>query len=179
MRKLKALTIVFVVSSLFSAIIFADKLQDSIREVGLQPLKEGTKLIDFELEDLEGKKVKLSSLKGKVVFLNFWATWCPPCREEMPSMQKLHLELEGEGLEILAVDLQEDRKTVANFLQENGLTFKALLDRSGRVGSMYGARSIPTTYIIDKKGFVIAGVIGSRDWYTPEMVDFFKGLLAQ
>jgi peroxiredoxin len=136
-------------------------------------------MIDFELEGLDGRMVKLSSFKGKVIFLNFWATWCPPCREEMPSMQELYSRLKDRGLEIVAVDLQEDAEAVRSFFDEHGLTFTALLDKSGRIGSTYGARSIPTTYIIDRGGNVVAGAIGARDWASPEMIEFFELMLSE
>ena len=154
-----------------------ETLQNEIREAGLQPIKEGTELIDFELESLDGGTVKLSSYKGKVVFLNFWATWCPPCVAEMPSMQKLYDRFKERGLEIIAVDLQEDKAAVRKFVDRHDLTFTALLDKTGRVGSQYGARNIPTTYIIDRKGFVIAGTIGGKEWYSPELISFFEFLL--
>jgi peroxiredoxin len=154
-----------------------DTLQNEIRKVGLQPVKAGTELIDFELESLDGEMIKLSSYKGKVVFLNFWATWCPPCVEEMPSMQKLYDRFKDQGLEMIAVDLQEDKAAVQKFFDKYELTFTAVIDKTGRIGSQYGARNIPTTYIIDRKGFVLAGTIGGKDWYTPEMIDFFETLL--
>jgi thiol-disulfide isomerase/thioredoxin len=150
---------------------------EQLRELGLQPLKEGTRLVDFELKDLVGSSRKLSDFTGKVVFLNFWASWCGPCRAEMPSMQALYQKLKGKGLEIVAVNLQEDAAAVQRFVKAQGLSFPVLLDSSGRVGATYGARSIPTTYIIDRQGFVIAGTLGSREWNTPEYVSFFSELL--
>jgi len=94
-------------------------------------------------------------------------------------MQELYSRLGDDGLEIVAVDLQEDAGSVKSFFDEHGLTFTALLDKTGRVGATYGARNIPTTYIIDRKGFVIAGTIGGREWNTPEMIGFFETLLAE
>ena len=93
-------------------------------------------------------------------------------------MQKLHEALASEGLEILAVDLQEDARTVQGFVDKFGLTFSILLDKTGRVGAQYGAQSIPTTYIVDRDGLIIGGAVGSRDWATPEYMDFFRELLA-
>jgi thiol-disulfide isomerase/thioredoxin len=155
----------------------AELTQDEIRAVGLQPLKEGTAIVDFELESLAGGNRSLSSFKGKVVFLNFWATWCGPCRQEMPSMERLYQQLKGRGLEIVAVNLQEDDRSIQKFIDKYKLTFPVLLDKSGRVGSMYGARSIPTTYIVDRKGYVVAGTIGTREWDSVEYVRFFERLL--
>jgi thiol-disulfide isomerase/thioredoxin len=151
---------------------------DEIIRIGLQPLKEGTESVDFELQDLSGATRRLSDFRGKVVFLNFWATWCGPCRFEMPSMEKLYQRLKAKGLEIVAVNLQEDRSSVQRFVNENGLSFPVLLDTAGRIGATYGARSIPTTYIVDREGFVIAGTIGTREWDTEEYIRFFEKLLA-
>ena len=151
---------------------------DELIRIGLQPLKEGTEIVDFELQDLSGATRRLSDFRGKVVFLNFWATWCGPCRFEMPSMEKLYRRLKDEGLEILAVNLQEDRSSVEQFVDEYGLSFPVLLDTTGRIGATYGARSIPTTYIVDREGFVIAGTIGTREWDTEEYIRFFEKLLA-
>ena len=92
-------------------------------------------------------------------------------------MQKLHDRFKSSGLEILAVDLQEDEKAVKSFLKKYGLTFTVLLDKTGRIGSAYGARSIPTTYIIDRESNVIAGAVGSRDWFSPDSIAFFEDLL--
>jgi peroxiredoxin len=175
----KALVFVLAILPLFAISATATSITaEELREIGLQPLKEGTQIVDFELQDLSGTSRRLSDFKGKVVFLNFWATWCGPCRFEMPSMQRLYQGLKAKGLEIVAVNLQEDRKSVQKFVDENGLGFPVLLDTTGRVGATYGARSIPTTYIVDRRGFVIAGTIGTREWDSGEYVRFFEKLLA-
>jgi thiol-disulfide isomerase/thioredoxin len=150
---------------------------EEFKALGLAALKEGTRSIDFTLSDLSGKKVSLSSFKGKLVFLNFWATWCPPCRAEMPSMERLHQKLKGKGLVILAVDLQEDPQSVQKFVDQYKLSFPVVLDADGRVGATYGARSIPTTYIIGRDGSALGGTIGGHEWDSPEMVAFFTRLL--
>jgi peroxiredoxin len=150
---------------------------DEYKAVGLQALKEGTRSIDFELQDLNGKKVSLSSLKGKVVFLNFWATWCPPCRAEMASMERLYKRFKDKGLVILAVNLQEEAKAVRRFIAEQKLSFPVVLDSNGRVGAIYGARSVPTTYLVGRDGNVLAGTIGGREWDSKEYVSFFTRLL--
>ncbi len=173
----RSFTFVLAFALIFIVSACGETLQNEIREAGLKPIKAGTQLIDFELESLEGGMVKLSSFKGKVVFLNFWATWCPPCVAEMPSMQKLYDHFKKQGLEIIAVDLQEDKAAVQKFVDKHNITFTAVLDRTGRIGSLYGARNIPTTYIIDRQGFVIAGTIGGKEWYSPELISFFEFLL--
>ncbi len=117
---------------------------------------------DFTLKDLQGKTVKLSDQKGKVVFLNFWASWCPPCREEMPSIERLHRRLDGKDFIILAVSL--DQGDIHQFVKEGKYSFRILLDPEGRVGREYGVTGIPTTFIIDKKGIIRQKAVGSRDW---------------
>ena len=158
---------------------FGESLAPLMRDIGLVPLGEGTKYIDFELPDLKGGSLKLNSFEGKVVFLNFFATWCGPCKAEMPSMQKLYEKLKPEGFEILAVDLQESPAVVEAFVKRYGLTFPVVLDRSGQIGTYYGARSIPTSYIIDRSGNVIAGAVGSRDWFSSSSIEFFRKVLSQ
>jgi len=148
-----------------------------LQRVGLQVPPPGLESVDFDLENTRGETVSLSSLKGKIVFLNFWATWCGPCREEMPSMQQLYEAYADKGLEILAVNLMEDGQSVERFARELSLTFPMLLDRQGRVGSIYGARAIPTTYLIDRDGYVIAGMTGSRNWFSREVRELFDSLL--
>ena len=118
---------------------------EEFRQMGLQPPKQRVESIDFELQDLSGTTRRLSDFNGKVVFLNFWATWCGPCRFEMPSMEKLYQRFKARGLEIAAVNLQEDRDSVKHFVEEYELSFPVLLDTTGRIGATYGARSIPTS----------------------------------
>jgi thiol-disulfide isomerase/thioredoxin len=144
---------------------------------GVQVLKERVPLFDFSLPLLSGKTQSLSGLNGKVVFLNFWATWCPPCRQEMPSMEKLYQRFRNEGLEFLAVDIQENKKEVEAFMKKYSLNFPVALDSSAEAAVMYGVRGIPATYIIDRDGAIIAAVVGGRQWDSPEMVNAFGLLL--
>ncbi len=146
--------------------------------VGMQVPKSEMMAEDFTLDLLDGKAVKLSDYRGKVVFLNFWATWCPPCRSEMPAMQALHEKLKGRGLVILAVDLAEKPDAVRAYIRDAKLTFPVLMDTTGEVGVAWGAQSIPTTYIIDKGGRVIARGIGAQwKWESAEIVALFEKLL--
>jgi thiol-disulfide isomerase/thioredoxin len=162
---------------LLAAPLQAETLLQRMQNQGLGIAEKPVPPVDFELQDLSGKTVKLSALKGKVVFLNFWATWCGPCRSEMPSMQRLYEKLKADGLEILAVDLQEDKVKVQAFAKELGLAFPILLDSDGRVGAAYNARSIPTTYLIGRDGSIFARAVGSREWDTPELIDIFRLIL--
>lgn len=174
MRKLTITVIIFLMCLLP---ITGKSLVDEMKKLGLIPLEDNPESLDFELPDLQGNPVRLSSFQGKVVFLNFWATWCGPCREEMPSMQALYEELQNEGLEIVAVNLQENQKAVQAFVDKLELSFTVVIDKTGQVGSAYGAASIPISYIIDRRGYVIGGAIGGRNWDTPEYIEFFRLVL--
>jgi peroxiredoxin len=153
------------------------RINELIKKIGLQSVQPGTELMDFELPDLNGQTHKLSSYKGKVIFLNFWATWCPPCRSEMPEMQKLNEVFKNKNFQMLAIDLQESKEAVRTFLNKYGYTFLTLLDASGDAARNYGASSIPLTIIIDKTGDILAGAVGARAWASPEAMEFFQLLV--
>ncbi|MHA6251194.1 TlpA family protein disulfide reductase [Oceanobacillus sp. CAU 1775] len=116
--------------------------------VGIQP---GETAVDFELETLDGEMLRLSDLQGEKVILNFWASWCPPCREEMPEMQEFYEEY-NEDIKIIAVNYNETDETVKDFIEEFNYTFTTPLDRNGAVGDNYGVLSLPTTYFIGTDG---------------------------
>ncbi|KMT23244.1 TlpA family protein disulfide reductase [Clostridium cylindrosporum] len=131
-----------------------------------------TKAIDFKLKDLNGKEVSLSTLKGKHVLINFWATWCPPCRSEMPDIEKLYQETKDSDLVILAIDIGEDKETVKSFIDENKFNFNVLLDSNKDVAIKYNITSIPTSFFIDKEGNIIYKKIGAMN--IEEMKSFIK-----
>ncbi len=166
---------------LLPSTVFAQLRDNSVRgsfaRAGLSVLKSKQPSLDFTLSDLNGNPVSLKSLRGKVVFLNFWATWCPPCRSEMPSMEILYRSYKDKGLEFLTVDVGEDREDVAAFIKEFKLSFPVVLDSSGRVSARYGVRGIPATFIIDRDGDIVAYATGSRDWSISEMFAAFDLLL--
>jgi peroxiredoxin len=133
---------------------------------------------DFALPGMNGDTIRLSELKGKVVFLNIWATWCAPCREEMPSMETLYQEMKGLPFEILAVSIDIlGAKAVGPFMDELKLSFPALLDPQGTIGRLYGTTGVPETFIIDQQGIITAKVIGARNWAAPEAIQTFKSLV--
>lgn len=161
-------------------VVFKDKAVgdiDYMKALSLFVLDERPKAKNFILRDLNGNQVNLEDHRGKIVFLNFWATWCPPCREEMPAMEKLHNRFKKDDFIILAIDLQENRQQVKRFKERFKLTFTILLDSEGKVGSMYGIRSIPTTYLVDRKGYLIGGALGARDWASDDAIKLFEHLL--
>jgi thiol-disulfide isomerase/thioredoxin len=132
-------------------------------EVSEGPPAPGRPAPEFLLQDLGGQTVSLDDLKGKPVMINFWATWCGPCRMEMPFIQEVYKDPEWQktGLVILAVNLMESASAAAEFMKDNGLHFKVLLDAEGKVGKMYNISAIPTTYFIDKNGIIWDVKIGT------------------
>ena len=139
----------------------------------------GQPLADFTLPDLRGRPVQLAALRGKVVFVNVWATWCPPCIEEMPTIQRLYERLHDRGLEVLAVSLDAlGVQVVGPFVQNYRLTFPVLLDIKSLVQRLYHTTGVPESFIVDKRGILAEKVIGPRDWAHPQMLALFERLLA-
>lgn len=135
---------------------------------------------DFVLPDMNGQVVRLSQLRGKVVLLNIWATWCPPCRKEMPTMETLYKKMKDTDFVMLAVSQDVDGKNaVAPYLKERGLTFPVLLDVDGEVGRKYGVTGYPETYIIDRQGHIVHHHIGYNDWSLPEVEASLRRLADQ
>ena len=155
--------------------------KDSFFNLSKKPrIKEGLPAPDFTFPGLDGQPVRLSDYKGKVVLLNIWATWCAPCIEEMPSMQKLYQALKGSNFEILAVSVdQAGAGAVAPFMQQYKLSFPALVNPDGTIQNLYGTTGIPESFIIDKKGIIRKVIIGPINWYTPEVIRFVQNLLKQ
>ncbi len=127
------------------------------------PSEQSVPAPDFQLSTIDGQSVSLSAMHGHPVLLNFWATWCGPCRFEMPSLQEIYNDQEysDKGLVILAVDIGEDAVTVQKFLLENKLSFTVLLDTDQSVAAKYNIRAIPTTFFIDKDGIIKGVKIGA------------------
>jgi peroxiredoxin len=148
-------------------------------ESGIPPVATGDRAADFSLESLNGRKVSLSNLRGKVVFLNIWATWCPPCREEMPSMETLYDEFKNnKDFVMLAVSQDtESAGKVATFVRKNGYHFTILLDPDNKVGEAYDVSGVPETFIIDRKGRIVAHHMGAFDWSRPDVKEALQELL--
>lgn len=139
----------------------------------------GQPLPDFTLPDLQGHTVQLSALRGKVVFINVWATWCPPCVEEMPTIQRLYDRLQARGLEVLAISIDTlGAQVVGPFMQRHQLTFPALLDPTSRIERLYRIGGVPESFIVDKGGRLVEKVVGPRDWSHSQVIAMFERLLA-
>jgi len=154
-------------------------VQGGENKLRLEILKTPTPAPEFVLKDTAGNQINLLQLRGRVVFVNFWATWCLPCIEEMPAMEKLHQELQKDGLVILAVNFQEGPERIKEFLAKHNLTFTALLDHDGKVAERYQAWALPVSVIINKRGEIVARAMGSKDWHSDEALRYFRQLLAE
>lgn len=125
-----------------------------------------------------GAPLKLSELKGKVVLLNFWATWCPPCREEIPSMMKLVSAMNGKAFQMVAVSVDEGgKKDIDAFFKESGFMLPTYLDASGAAAKAYGITGVPESFVIDKQGVVVKKVVGGLAWDSAEVAAMLEGLM--
>jgi peroxiredoxin len=134
---------------------------------------------DFALKDVDGKLRRLSESRGKVVLVNFWATWCPPCRREMPSMQRAWTQLKGENFEMLAINVGEDEDTIFGFTFSTGaeLTFPILLDRDAQVIKAWPVIALPTSFIVDPRGRIVYRAVGGREWDDPALLGKIRELI--
>jgi thiol-disulfide isomerase/thioredoxin len=147
-----------------------------LKSLGFYVFDKPVAVAPFQVPGLSGSSLKLDSLKGKITLLNFWATWCPPCRKEMPSIEKLQTLMKGTAFSVVAISVGEDVKTVREFIDKNKYTFPIYLDERGEVGQAYASQGIPTTYIVDKQGLIIAGVVGSFEYDNPALIKTLKAL---
>lgn len=170
----EAILLVIIVSFIvLFAVFMVGKKKASVKIVA-----EGDVAPDFSLYTLDNRVVRLSDFNGRVVMLHFWATWCPPCVEEMPGIERLYKALKDSGLEILAVSVDEDgASAVSPFMKKNNLTFPALLDPGRSVASGYGTFKFPETYVIDRLGIVRLKVVGSLDWTHPANMERIKEIV--
>jgi peroxiredoxin len=142
-----------------------DASADPFQELSLVRLAKPTRAPDFTVPSLAGGMLAVQEYRGTVVFLNFWATWCPPCKEEMPSMERLYRRFKGRGFTILAISLDTGNPgKVAAFVKALDLTFPIGLDLKGEVANRYAIRGLPGSFLIDRSGDIVAVAIGPRDW---------------
>lgn len=131
----------------------------------------------FKLPDLQGNMHGLP--KGEVTLLNFWATWCPPCRKEVPSMVELYHKFEERGLKVVAVSVDKNRDQLVSFVREQGMSFQVLHDVDSTVSHAYGVYRYPESFLIDKKGKVRYHLLGAVEWMSPPLLDTIDGMLAE
>ncbi|RME43697.1 MAG: hypothetical protein D6795_19050 [Deltaproteobacteria bacterium] len=141
--------------------------------------KVGYKAPEFRFPDLSGKIVRLSDFRGSVVVLNFFATWCPPCKQEMPSLQKLHDTLDGEHFKLIVVSEDNDKGALERYLAQNGFRMNVLLDQTGLAHTLYQITGYPETFILDASGTIVEKYIGPRDWAAPEVLERLRQWIAK
>lgn len=134
-------------------------------EQGSNPgVSEGDIARDFQVVDLDGNTVNLRDFRGKVIFLNFWATWCPHCKGEMPSMEKIYQDYRDRGFVVLAVSCREDPEKVKEVVKEMGVSFPVFADPQGAASLAYRVKGVPVTFLIDSQGIIREIILGSRNW---------------
>jgi peroxiredoxin len=182
------LTSVLLISSGFIAMVVLDgyplaktepggnNLEQLMADIGVSPHPFNNDPLEAKLLSTAGDSVGLDDFRGKIVFLNFWTTWCPTCITEMPSMEKLHRRLADKNFAMVTVNIQESAFQVKNFFEKYKLTFTALLDTTGEVSTDFGIRAIPTTFILDKSGQIIGRIAGPRKWDSRKSVAMFENL---
>ena len=148
-----------------------------LKQLRVEAFSKSVPAPDFSLEDARGNLLRLRDLRGKVVLLNFWATWCPSCNLEMASMEALHRKLSEQGLVIVAVNFREEPEAVNSYLHKHGLSFRVVLDRDGETFSRYETWSLPTSYLIGRNGNLLGKVIGYREWNSAGAMAAFRYLL--
>jgi len=156
----------------------AGKGKSTSHEAVQEGVYEGKSAPDFTLPSLDGEQVKLSDFRGKVVLLNFWAPWCPPCRAEIPSLEQLYEKYRGRDFVLLAVAEDEERN-VRNFVQKSGMSFPVLVDSNGKVYNSYRCRGVPTTLLIDREGVIVGRYLGMRDWTGQEFISKLEEVLGK
>ena len=145
----------------------AAETKQLFRQLGITSIQK-TVPLDGMVLDMKGEEVLLSSFRGNVAFLTFWTTWCPSCRVEMPTLQKLYARYQGQGFLILAVNIQEPAARVAEYFKVQGLSYTSLLDPRGQLALRLGVQGVPDTFILDRAGMVVGRAVGSRHWDSPE-----------
>jgi len=177
-----AIVILSVVVTMFPGDTFAQQsksggsVDELLKSIGLNK-PSMSRAPDFNLRDANGGASSLNAFRGSLVLLNFWATWCGPCREEMPSMEQLSRNFGSQGLVVVAVNQRENAALVNKFMKTHGLNFATPLDVDGRVAASYRVYGIPVTYLIDGNGQAIGMKSGPRDWASAEVVSVFRKLI--
>ena len=179
-RKISILPVLLAVGGLVSVAAVDAQPPQAVKRAPVERgiVQIGDEAPNFMLRDLAGNVISLSQLRGKVVLLNFWATWCGPCRVEMPAMEQLYRTLPRREFEILAVSTDSQGAAVTRpFQKQMGFTFPILHDSEYQVGLAYGARTIPITFMLDRQGVVRQKIFGARDWDSPEARDLIHALM--
>lgn len=176
-RIVGSLAAILLAMTIESAVAEAAADDDPGTALGIQKPKELVEASSIVGTDPDGNTIRLSDFRGKVVFLNFWATWCVPCRLEMPAMERLYREFRSRGFVVLAVNLQEGPSPVRAFIRELKLTFPVVLDPKGTAATAYLVRGLPATYLIDRNQVIMGRAIGAREWDSKDGRAYIRALL--
>jgi len=169
-----------VLIALACAALPAGAAEDPARALDLIKPNRQLQAREFKVAALDGGKLSLADLRGKVVFLNLWATWCEPCKEEMPAMERLWQRYKGQGLVVVALSMDSGgAKVVKPYIEQAKYTYPVGLDPKMETASLYGARSVPSTFIIDRSGAIRAIALGPREWDGRASFAFFEALLKE
>lgn len=173
LHKLGCVALVCILSGMMLACDKGDSPDASARP----GVKVGEAAPDFTLKNMQGENVTLSDLRGKVVLVNFWASWCPPCRQEMPSMEELYQHLQDREFEMLAINVEENGPdAVAKFLEDKSHSFPILFDPQTQAQRRYNVSRFPETFVVDRNGIVVEHVVGAIDWMQPNVVEYLENL---
>ena len=145
--------------------------------IGILKIPHIARPVEIQLKDVYGNPVSLSDFRGKIVFLNFWATWCPTCVVEMPSMEKLHRRFKDKDFVMVAINMQESDAQVKAFFEKRKLSFTALLDSNGEVSTGFAVNALPTTFVLDKEGRIVGRALGPREWNSRASISLFEYLI--
>lgn len=174
---LRVFLLLFLLCAYFQRISLAS--ENPWKEMGIIQRSERPVADDFTLPTPEGNEISFSGLRGKVILLNFWATWCEPCRTEMPSIERLYKKLKNKGLRVLAVDIMETADKVRAFMKEKELTFPTVIDGDRKIADKYHVNVIPTTHLIDKTGRIAGTAFGAREWDSDTAFEIIEQLLRE
>lgn len=161
-----------ILSAMFSLTLHAEQML-------LTPLPEKQRAPALVLTDIEGVKHDIREYRGKPVIINFWATWCPPCRRELPSMNRAWKKIKAEGIVMLAVGVGEDEDSVVDFMTVHPIDFTVLLDKQAEVSAQWPVDALPTTFVLDKQGRLVYQAIGGRNWDNDKLLDRVRALKNQ
>ena len=155
------------------------ELADLLGKLGLSAYSRGTNPPEFSGRTTDNRTVSLASLQGKVVLLNFWATWCLECRPEMTLFERLHRDFAAQGLSVIGINAREGTAAIRQYSKELGLTFPLVLDSSGEINAAYGVIGLPTTFLIGRDGRAVALAVGQREWASAPARVLIQTLLAE
>jgi len=175
-RFFEILFILFLVNTVISA---KEADLSRLQQAGIQLLEQPVMARNFEVKDMKGKVTDLNSTRGKVVLLNFWASWCGPCKAEMPSLERLYNEFDEKDFTIFAVSSYDDPTAMTDFFKENDYTFPGYYDHNYEGTQTYGIQSIPTTFFINKKGEIVAGILGGIKWDKAEVIKTIQEMIEE